>query len=68
MPRNSLKNRVDATLVVYAASKERLTQSGKMEDYSRSAYQRVIDNYSMDMVYRSPKAEYDRLFKLWFNS
>lgn len=39
-----------------------------MEDYSRSAYQRVIDNYSMDVVYRNLKAEYDRLFKLWFNS
>lgn len=56
------------TANAFAASIERLIQSGKMEDYSRSAYQRVIDNYSMDMVYRSLKAEYDCLFKLWFNS
>ena len=56
------------TVDAFAACIERVIQSGKMEEYSHTAYQRVIDNYSVDMVYRSLKGEYDRLFKLWFNS
>lgn len=65
MPRNSLKNRVDATLVVYCMPLERISFNQFKNAYAISAFtqDQIIGGEMFDDIAEEGKRQFDRFCK-----